>query len=50
MWHGAQIMDDMKLYAEDYGISIKDRQLNFEKLVKNREGYISRLHTIYQKT
>lgn len=49
MWHGAQIMDDMKLYAEDYGISIKDRQLNFEKLVKNREGYISRLHTIYQK-
>lgn len=49
MWQGAQIMDDMKLYAEDYGISIKDRQLNFEKLVKNREGYISRLHTIYQK-
>ena len=49
MWHGAQMMDDMKLYAEDYGITIQDRQLNFEKLVKNREGYISRLHTIYQK-
>ncbi len=49
MWHGAQMLDDMKLYAEDYGITIKDSQLNFEKLVKNRESYISRLHTIYQK-
>ncbi|MER2226639.1 MAG: glutathione-disulfide reductase [Carnobacterium sp.] len=49
MWHGAQIMEDMELYGEDYGITIKDRQLNFGKLVKNREGYISRLHTIYQK-
>lgn len=49
MWHGAQMMDDMNLYAEDYGITIGDRQLNFEKLVKNREGYIARLHTIYQK-
>lgn len=49
MWHGAQMLDDMNLYAEDYGITIGDRQLNFEKLVKNREGYISRLHTIYQK-
>ena len=48
MWHGAQIMDDMRLYAEDYGINVTSKQLNFEKLVKNREAFIERLHGSYQ--
>lgn len=49
MWHGAQLMDEMKLYAEDYGISYSDMQVNYSKLVLNREKYIDRLHTVYKK-
>src|SRR5699024_2134894 len=37
MWHGAQMLDDMRLYAEGYGIDIASKQLNFKKLVDNRE-------------
>lgn len=48
MWHGAQIMDDMRLYAEDYGIDVTSKQVNFEKLVHNREKFIERLHGNYQ--
>lgn len=49
MWHGAQMMDDMNLYAEDYGIQIREKKLNFSKLVLNREKYIDFLHTAYQR-
>ncbi|MFL2101395.1 glutathione-disulfide reductase [Desemzia sp. FAM 23989] len=48
MWHGAQLMDEMNLYAEDYGISISDKKFDFAKLVLNREKYIDRLHTVYE--
>ncbi len=49
MWHGAQMLDDMRLYAEGYGIDIASKQLNFKKLVDNRETFIERLHGSYQK-
>ena len=48
MWHGAQMMDEMNLYAPDYGIDIPSKKLNFAKLVKNRETFIERLHGSYK--
>ncbi|MEG0679176.1 MAG: glutathione-disulfide reductase, partial [Carnobacterium sp.] len=48
MWHGAQMMDEMNLYAPDYGIDIPAKKLNFAKLVKNRETFIERLHGSYK--
>ncbi|MCA9766277.1 MAG: glutathione-disulfide reductase [Carnobacterium sp.] len=48
MWHGAQMMDEMNLYAPDYGIDIPTKKLNFSKLVKNRETFIKRLHGSYK--
>lgn len=49
MWHGAQMMDDLNLYAEDYGIQVGEKSLDFSKLVLNREKYIDFLHTAYQR-
>lgn len=49
MWHAAEMIDDMDLYGEDYGIGVGERTLDFEKLVKNREKYISFLHGAYQR-
>jgi glutathione reductase (NADPH) len=49
MWHGAQMMDEMNLYASGYGIDIPSKKLNFSKLVKNREIFIDRLHGSYEK-
>ncbi|MGB6178714.1 glutathione-disulfide reductase [Carnobacterium sp.] len=48
MWHGAQMMDEMNLYASGYGIDIPSKNLNFSKLVKNREAFIERLHGSYE--
>ncbi|MFC5975233.1 glutathione-disulfide reductase [Carnobacterium antarcticum] len=48
MWHGAQMMDEMNLYASGYGIDIPSKNLNFAKLVENRETFIERLHGSYQ--
>ncbi|MDN6625828.1 MAG: glutathione-disulfide reductase [Pisciglobus halotolerans] len=48
MWHGAQMMEDMRLYSEGYGIDVTSKQVNFEKLVHNREKFIERLHGNYQ--
>lgn len=48
MWHGAQMMDEMNLYASDYGIDIPSKNLNFSKLVENREAFIERLHGSYE--
>lgn len=49
MWHGAQMMDDLNLYAEDYGINVGKKTVDFSKLVLNREKYIDFLHTAYQR-
>ncbi|WP_035051760.1 glutathione-disulfide reductase [Carnobacterium pleistocenium] len=48
MWHGAQMMEEMNLYAPGYGIDIPSKNLNFSKLVKNRETFIERLHGSYK--
>lgn len=48
MWHGAQMMDEMNLYASGYGIDIPSKNLNFSKLVENREAFIERLHGSYE--
>lgn len=48
MWHGSQMMDEMNLYASGYGIDIPSKNLNFSKLVENREAFIERLHGSYE--
>lgn len=47
MWYGAQVAEAINLYAPDYGFDIEVKEFDFAKLVKNRQAYISRIHTSY---
>ena len=50
MWYVSQLLDDIKLYGEGYGLELTDApQLNFERLVTNRENYIDFLHGAYKR-
>ncbi|PJC85090.1 glutathione-disulfide reductase [Vibrio sp. HA2012] len=49
MWHGAQIAEAIKLYADDYGFDVDLKSFNWHKLVENREAYIKRIHESYNR-
>ncbi|WP_163652255.1 glutathione-disulfide reductase [Listeria sp. PSOL-1] len=48
MWYGAEIKAGIEKYGPDYGLHA-DLTFDLQTLVKNRESYIARLHTIYKK-
>lgn len=50
MWYVAEMMDSLNHYAKDYGLEFSDKpDLNYRKLVENRENYIGFLHKAYEK-
>lgn len=49
MWHGSQIAETIKYFMDDYGFNLELKDFNWEKLVKNRQAYISRIHETYRK-
>lgn len=48
MWHGAQIADAIKLYAQDYGFDTTLNEFDWARLVENRNAYIKRIHSSYE--
>ncbi|KMT65045.1 glutathione-disulfide reductase [Catenovulum maritimum] len=48
MWYAGQIADAIK-YGEDYGFDTQVQQLDWQRLVDNRNAYISRIHASYQR-
>ncbi len=46
MWFAGQIAEAFKL-APDYGFEIEVKNLDWQKLINNREAYISRIHQSY---
>ena len=48
MWYGAHIAEALK-YSPDYGFDVTQHSFDWATLVKNREAYIQRIHTSYQK-
>ena len=48
MWYAGQISDALK-YAHDYGFDVSKGKYNWQRLVQNREAYISRIHAAYQR-
>ncbi|WP_116474778.1 glutathione-disulfide reductase [Zobellella maritima] len=49
MWHGAQVADAIKLYAEDYGFDIDLKGHDWSRLVESRQAYIGRIHQSYDR-
>jgi len=53
MWYAGQISDALK-YAHDYGFNLGNFKLehngfDWNRLIKNREAYIERIHAAYQR-
>ncbi|WP_440876911.1 glutathione-disulfide reductase [Thalassotalea sp. PLHSN55] len=48
MWYAGQIADALK-YAYDYGFNTEQKAYSWDRLVKNREAYIERIHAAYQR-
>jgi len=50
MWHVAELMGDIKEYADGYGVEFSNEPtLNFKKMKENRDQYIDFLHGAYQR-
>ncbi|MER2063543.1 MAG: glutathione-disulfide reductase [Alkalibacterium sp.] len=50
MWSVAEMMESLNLYAEDYGIEMKNEPaFHYKTMLENREKYITFLHTAYKK-
>ncbi|OTG83653.1 glutathione-disulfide reductase [Acinetobacter sp. ANC 4648] len=47
MWYAAQIADAINKYGTDYGFQTELKSFNWQKLIENRQAYISRIHTSY---
>ena len=48
MWYAGQIADALK-YSHDYGFNVESGDFSWDRLVKNREAYIERIHAAYQR-
>lgn len=48
MWYAGQIADALK-YSHDYGFNVEAGDFSWDRLVKNREAYIERIHAAYQR-
>lgn len=49
MWHVAEMVGDLDAYGFDYGLDLRERNLDFKRLVENRQNYITFLHGAYQR-
>lgn len=49
MWHVAEMVGDLDAYGFDYGLDLQERNLDFKRLVENRQNYITFLHGAYQR-
>lgn len=49
MWYAANIADAIK-NSKNYGFNVSQNDFSWEKLVENREKYIARIHSYYEKT
>ncbi|RIY33448.1 glutathione-disulfide reductase [Psittacicella hinzii] len=47
LWNGANLYSQLKHLSEDYGFTTQVSNLDFSKLVANRQAYISRIHNSY---
>jgi len=47
MWYSAQIADAIHRYGPDYGFNTELKSFDWQKLVKNRQAYIQRIHASY---
>lgn len=48
MWYAGQIADAFK-FAPDYGFNATVQPLDWQKLIENRDAYISRIHGSYDR-
>ncbi|WP_208560927.1 glutathione-disulfide reductase [Marinilactibacillus kalidii] len=49
MWHVSEMMEELDMYAEDYGLELSEvPKLNFKKMAENRRLFIERLHGAYK--
>jgi len=49
MWYGAQVAEAINLYAPDYGFDLTVNKFDWKTLVANREAYIDRIHSSYDR-
>ncbi|NMH60284.1 glutathione-disulfide reductase [Alteromonas ponticola] len=49
MWHGAQVAEMLSHYAPDYGFDLTVNKFSWPTLVANREAYIDRVHSSYDR-
>ncbi|WP_213066966.1 FAD-dependent oxidoreductase, partial [Acinetobacter baumannii] len=47
MWYAAHISDAIRQYAPSYGFTTEVKSFDWQKLIKNRQAYIERIHTSY---
>ena len=49
MYHAAQLHEFISHYAPDYGIDVTINAMNWSQFVENRQAYIKRIQTFYEK-
>ena len=49
MWYGAQVAETLANYAAEYGFHLEQTSFDFKTLKNNREAYIDRIHTSYER-
>lgn len=49
MWYGAQVAETLANYAAEYGFHLEQTNFDFKTLKNNREAYIDRIHTSYER-
>ncbi|OTU23910.1 glutathione-disulfide reductase [Acinetobacter pittii] len=47
MWYAAHIGDAIRQYAPSYGFTTEVKSFDWQKLIRNRQAYIERIHTSY---
>lgn len=50
MWYAAQVAETIHKYGSDYGFDSRLDSFDWQKLVRNRQAYIERIHHSYQNS
>ena len=50
MWYAAQVAETIHKYGPDYGFDSRLDSFDWQKLVRNRQAYIERIHLSYQNS
>ena len=50
MWYAAQVAETIHKYGPDYGFDSRLDSFDWQKLVRNRQAYIERIHHSYQNS